>query len=123
MTAIDLNRGEHLWMQPTGAGDHYRTNEAVAHLDLPPLGGDGRTGPLLTRTLLIQGEAPGGRGGGDPGKLVARDKRTGRVVAEVELPRAPIGTPMTYLHRGRQYVALTIEGSPPELIALALPLD
>ncbi|HVS16165.1 MAG TPA: pyrroloquinoline quinone-dependent dehydrogenase [Thermoanaerobaculia bacterium] len=121
MTAIDLHRGEILWSVPTGDGDQYRRNEAIAHLDLPPLGGDGRTGPLLTRTLLIQGEAPGGRGSGAAGKLVARDKRTGEVVCEVELPRAPIGTPMTYLHQGRQYVALTIEGSPPELVALAVP--
>jgi quinoprotein glucose dehydrogenase len=121
MTAIDLNRGEILWSVPTGAGDQYRRNEAIAHLDLPPLGGDGRAGPLLTRTLLIQGEAPGERGSAQPGRLVARDKQTGEVVGEVELPRAPIGTPMTYLHQGRQYIALTIEGSPPELVALALP--
>ena len=32
-----------------------------------------------------------------------------------------IGTPMTYMHEGRQYIALTIGGDVSELIALSLP--
>ena len=38
-----------------------------------------------------------------------------------DLPAGSIGTPMTYLHEGKQYIALTIGGDVPELIALALP--
>ena len=53
--------------------------------------------------------------------LVARDKRTGEVVGSVELPGSPIGTPMTYELDGRQYVAITVSGRPPELVAFALP--
>ena len=52
---------------------------------------------------------------------MARDKATGAVVASVDLPGGPIGTPMTYLHEGRQYIALTVGGEVPELVALALP--
>ncbi|HUP21406.1 MAG TPA: PQQ-binding-like beta-propeller repeat protein [Thermoanaerobaculia bacterium] len=121
LTAIDLGRGEIAWMRPTGDGGDVRRHEALAQLDLPPLGGEGVTGPLVTRTLVLLGEAPGGRRGGRLGRLVARDKATGEVVGTVELPGTPIGTPMTYLHEGRQYIALTVSGSPPELVALALP--
>ena len=40
----------------------------------------------------------------------------------MDLPRGAIGTPMTYLQDGTQYIALTVGGSPvPELVALALP--
>ena len=62
MTAIDMNRGEHAWMQPLGNGDRYRNLPLLRDLDLPPLGGDGRGGPLLTRTLLINAQSAGGTG-------------------------------------------------------------
>ena len=39
----------------------------------------------------------------------------------VDLPSGAIGTPMTYMHDEKQYIALTIGGDIPELIALALP--
>ena len=63
-----------------------------------------------------------GRRSNDGPRLVARDKATGEEIASVDLPRGAIGTPMTYMLDGKQYVALTVGGSPvPELIALALP--
>ena len=42
-------------------------------------------------------------------------------MGSVDLPAGAIGTPMTYMHEGRQYIALTVGGDIPELIALALP--
>ena len=39
----------------------------------------------------------------------------------MDLPRGAIGTPMTYMVDGKQYIALTIGGTPPELIAFGLP--
>jgi quinoprotein glucose dehydrogenase len=55
---------------------------------------------------------------------VAYDKASGRELASVDLPGAAIGTPMTYLADGKQYIALTVQGARqgdvPELIALAL---
>ena len=119
ITAIDLNRGEHAWMQPNGAGNRYRRNPLLRDLDLPPLGGDGRGGVVVTKTLLVSGLTAGGTDDGP--RLVARDKATGEVLASVDLPGGPIGTPMTYLHEGRQYIALTVGGDVPELVAFALP--
>ena len=119
ITAIDLNTGEHVWMQPNGDGDRYRNHARLRDLDLPPLGGDGRGGPVLTKTLLVSALSAGGRDDGP--RLVARDKATGVIVGSFDLPGGAIGTPMTYMHDGRQYIALTIGGEVPELIALALP--
>ncbi len=119
MTAIDMNTGEHVWMTPLGNGDRIRNHPMLRDLDLPPLGGDGRGNPLLTKTLLITALSAGGGGGG--ARLVAYDKSTGEELGSVNLPRGAIGTPMTYMQDGKQYIALTIGGSPPELIALALP--
>ena len=124
MTAIDLNTGEHVWMKPLGNNDRLRRHPRLEHLDLPPLGGDTYTGPLLTRTLLIHGQHADDDDGGN--RLVARDKRTGDVIAEVPLPARGLGTPMTYVYEGRQYIALTVAGRAetdfvPELLAFALP--
>ncbi|PCJ64232.1 MAG: pyrroloquinoline quinone-dependent dehydrogenase, partial [Candidatus Hydrogenedentota bacterium] len=117
MTAIDMNTGEHRWMVPTGNGDYIRNHEKLEGLDLPRLGGDWRGGPLLTKTFLMYGEGPRE---GKPA-LVALDKDTGKELGRVVIPGNPIGTPMTFMLDGKQYIAQTITGSPPELIALALP--
>lgn len=123
MTAIDMNSGEHLWMVPTGDGDRIRQHPLLADLDLPPLGGDGgNPGPLLTRTLLIYPLTAGGTD--NQPRLVAYDKQTGAEVASVDLPGPAIGTPMTYMLDGAQYIALTVAGPRvPALVALRLPTD
>ena len=121
MTAIDLNTGEHAWMRPMGNGDRFRNLPMLRDLDLPPLGGDSsRRGPLLTKTLLIFALTVGGTDDGP--RLVAFDKASGAELASVDLPGGAIGTPMTYLLDGKQYIALTVGGeSVPGLIAFALP--
>ena len=119
MTAIDMHRGEHVWMTPLGDGDRYRNLPMLRDLDLPPLGGDGRGGPVLTRTLLINALTAGGSNGGP--RLVAYDKATGEIVGSVDLPGGALGTPMTYMLDGRQYIALTVGGRVPELIVFTLP--
>ncbi len=118
MTAIDLNTGDIAWMEPNGDGDRFRNHPLLRDLDLPPLGGDGRGGPLVTKTLLVSALTAGGSDGGP--RLVARDKATGRIVGSVDLPSGAVGTPMTYLAGDRQHIALTVGGGP-RLIALALP--
>ena len=45
MTAIDMHRGEHAWMQPNGDGDRYRNHPMLRDLSLPPLGGEGQRWP------------------------------------------------------------------------------
>lgn len=124
MTAIDMNTGNHVWMVPTGNGDRIRNNPRLKSLNLPPLGGDTTmSGPLLTKTALLYALTTGGSTGGP--RLVAYDKATGRELASADLPGAAIGTPMTYLADGKQYIAITVQGRAqgdvPELIALALP--
>jgi len=119
MTAIDMNAGEHAWMTPLGDGDRYRRHPLLRDLDLPPLGGEGRGGPVLTRTLLINALTAGGSDGGP--RLVAYDKATGEVVGSVDLPGGALGTPMTYMLDGRQYIAVTVGGRVPQLVAFALP--
>lgn len=124
MTAIDMNSGEHAWMIATGAGDRIRNHARLKALNLPPIGGDVTySGPLLTKTLLIYALTTGGTSGGP--RLVAYDKASGKALGSADLPGNAIGTPMTYLANGKQYIALTVQGrSPtdiPELIALALP--
>ncbi len=120
LTAIDMNTGEHMWMTPTGNGDEVRNDPRLKELNLPPLGGDGETGPLLTKTLLVLGL---GSRASENFSLAAYDKSTGAVIGEVVLPARPISTPMTYAVEGRQYIALTLATSPPELVALALPQE
>ena len=121
MTAIDMNTGEHVWMRPTGSGNRIRNHQMLRALNLPPVGGDAsRSGPLVTKTLLIHALTTGGTNDGP--RLVAYDKATGEELAWTDLPGGAIGTPMTYALNGRQYIALTVGGArAPELIALALP--
>ncbi len=119
MTAIDLNTGEHAWWVSTGNGDRYRNHPLLRDLDLPPLGGDNAiNGPLLTKTLLVYCLTTGGTNGSP--RLVAYDKTDGTEIASVDLPSGAIGTPMTYVAGGRQYIALTV-GNGPRLVAYALP--
>jgi len=123
MTAINMNTGEHVWMVPTGNGDRIRNNPMLKGLNLPPLGGDvTMSGPVLTKTLLIYALTTGGARNGP--RLVAYDKASGKELGSADLPGAAIGTPMTYLVDGKQYIALTVQGGPssvPEMVALALP--
>ena len=119
MSALDMNTGEYTWVIPTGNGDRYRRHPMLRDLDLPPLGGDnGTNGPVLTKTLLIYCLTTGSSSGGP--RMVAYDKDNGEELAAVDLPAGAIGTPMTYMVDGRQYIALTIGGGP-RLVAFALP--
>jgi len=125
ITAIDLNKGEHAWMVPNGDGP--RNHPLLKDLNLPPLGQSVRAGPLATKTLLFvtEGDQINTRtppnGGGR--KFRALDKATGKTLWETELPAGATGTPMTYMHAGKQYIAFAIGGQryAAELIAFALP--
>ena len=66
----------------------------------------------MTKTLLFVAEGStftnsAGRDGGGP-HFHAYDKATGDIVWETELPATATGTPMTYLHEGKQYIVLAI---------------
>ncbi len=120
ITAINLNTGEHAWMIPHGDGRRDRVSEIVG-FDVGPLGSGGG-GPLLTKTLLFVGQGGGGRGARSEGAMSlirAYDKATGKVVAEIEIPAPPSGTPMTYQVDGKQYIVLATQKG--HLVALSLP--
>jgi quinoprotein glucose dehydrogenase len=137
ITAIDLNKGDQVWMVPNGEGP--RNHPLLKPLNLPPLGNPGRSAPLVTKTLLFVGEgspimsslgsrlrpempaslAPGAGGN----KFRAYDKATGATLWETELPAGTTGAPMTYMFGGKQYIVVAIgsrEGSA-EFVALSLP--
>ena len=119
ITAIDLNKGEILWQKANGPGPRgVRDHPALEGVALPPLG-SGRDQVLVTKTLLFSSQATPNEDGDYV--LVARDKLTGEVVAEVPLPGRTLGPPVTYLHDGIQYIALTVRANPPELVALRVP--
>jgi len=120
VTAIDLNTGTHVWMRPNGPG--ATDDPRFKPYGLGWIGSNVRAGPLLTRTLLFVGESPHDRRFGKK-VLRAYDKRTGEVVAEVALPDATLGPPMTYMAGGKQYIVcgMGFRDSPHRLVALALP--
>jgi quinoprotein glucose dehydrogenase len=119
MTAINMNTGEHEWMVPLGDGDRVRNHPLLRDLNLPPVGGDGVGGPVLTKTLVISALTAGSSNGGP--RLVARSKDTGEELGSVDLPTGAIGTPMTYMVDDQQYIAVAIGGRPPQMIAFRLP--
>lgn len=127
VTATDMDKGEHIWSRSIGsAPDWVRNHPDLQGLDLDfdSMGQISvRPSPLVTRSLLFMAESA--NIGGDPGGRMFRayDKQSGEVVAEIELPALTSGAPMTYMHEGRQYIALALSSRehPAELIALALP--
>ena len=119
ITAIDLNTGEHVWMQPNGdAPDQVKNNPALEGIEIGRWGKPTRAGVMVTKTLVLAGE---GYGGGP--HFYAYDKATGEVIADLEIPASQSGLPMSYMHEGKQYVAFTVGdgGQAAQLIALALP--
>ena len=121
ITAIDLNTGEHLWMVPNGdTPEQVKNHPALRGLDLARTGKATRAGILVTKTLVFAGEGYGG----DP-VFRAYDKRTGEIIAEIELPASQVGLPMTYMLEGRQYIVMSVggPGHPAELVALTLPVE
>ncbi|MDA0688724.1 MAG: pyrroloquinoline quinone-dependent dehydrogenase [Proteobacteria bacterium] len=116
ITAINLNTGEHEWMVPHGEGPRQQIID-LGILDPGPVGSTSRTGPVLTRTLLFMAQRDG-----DRNLIRAFDKANGEIIAEIELPLPPGGTPMTYMADGKQYICIAVGGgADSRLVALALP--
>jgi quinoprotein glucose dehydrogenase len=127
ISAIDLSRGDIRWQTPHGATpEGIRNHPALKGLDLPPTGRpENNVGTLVTKTLLIAGEANfGPTPSGTRGAMFrAYDKATGKEVGALEMPAPQTGSPMTYLLNGRQYVVVSISGAgyTGELRAYRLP--
>jgi quinoprotein glucose dehydrogenase len=125
ITALDLNKGTLVWQIAHGdTPDNIKNHPALKGLTIPRTGRQGRIGVLVTKTLAIAGEGgfattPNGRGA----MLRAYDKATGQELGAVFMPAPQTGSPMTYLHNGKQYIVLAISGQgySGELIAFRLP--
>jgi glucose dehydrogenase len=115
IVAIDLNSGEHLWTIPNGdAPTATRNHPLLRGLNVPDPGRSGHSAMLVTSTLLFAT----GQTADDKPHLFAIDKKTGKRVAAVPTPaRGEYGI-MTYMHGGKQYIVLPVDGG---YTALALP--
>jgi quinoprotein glucose dehydrogenase len=127
ITAYNMSTGDKAWWIPNG-GDLLpvtSTDPLFAGVKLPPAApGRGHAEVITTKSLAIYGT---GRSGGPPGgepRLFAVDKATGKQVGAIAIPSRTSAVPMTYLHKGRQYVVFaTGGGANTSLVALALPRE
>ena len=100
---------------------------AFKGLNLPPIGKPGRLSALVTKNFVFMGEGSdsgvGLPNGGGGNIFRAFDKKTGKIVWEMELPAGTSGAPMSYMAGGKQYilVAVSARNMPGEFVALALP--
>jgi quinoprotein glucose dehydrogenase len=128
ITAYDMNTGEMLWQKThSTTPDNIKNHPALKGLNLPRLGQPGRTfiGVLATKSLLIAGDASvHTNAAGVRGSLLrAYDKATGADAGEVYMPAQQTGSPMTYMHDGKQYILVAVSGGSysGELVAYRLP--
>jgi quinoprotein glucose dehydrogenase len=113
LTAINLDKGDIAWEIAHGeTPDNIRNNPALQGINIPRTGRPGLLGPLVTKTLVIIGEAgfftnPDGQRGA---MLRAYDKPTGKEVGAIFMPAPQSGSPMTYMLNGQQYLVVAISG-------------
>ncbi len=114
LTAIDLRQGEIAWQVPHGqTPDRIANHPALAGLDIPRTGQGASVGTLVTKTLVIAGEAEltSDENGTRRAMLRAYDKSSGVEVGAVELPAPQTGSPMTYMIDEEQYIVIAVSGS------------
>lgn len=124
ITAYNMKSGDKSWWAPNAGMLKVTSRDPLfAGVTLPPQGGRGQAQAITTKTLLIYGT---GRSGGAPGeapKLYALDKTTGKQVGAVEIASKTTAVPMTFLHKGRQYIVFASGAeNETQLTALALPV-
>ncbi|MCC7003783.1 MAG: PQQ-binding-like beta-propeller repeat protein [Gemmatimonadaceae bacterium] len=123
ITAYDMNSGDKKWWIPNGGMIPVRSTDPLfAGVNLPPRAAGGQAQVIVTKTLVIYGT---GRSGGVPNakpQLFAVDKATGKQVGAVEIPSRTTAVPMTFMHKGKQYIVFAMgAGGGTALVALRLP--
>jgi len=128
LTAIDLNTGNTKFKVPHGdTPDSVRTALQRLGVNYPEKTGQpGSVGLMVTKTVVVVGDpqvtAPPDRPRG--AMLRAYDKQTGKEVGAVLMPSQQVGSPMTYLVDGRQYIVVAVQGTGGaggQYVAYALP--
>ena len=115
LCAIDLNTGEYVWKTTLGEDSLFKAR------GVKETGTENYGGPIITKGGLLFIAAT------RDGKFRAFNKRTGKILWEVNLPTAGFATPATYEINGRQYVVIACGGgklgtkSGDSYIAFALP--
>jgi len=110
--AIDMNTGEHLWMSPNGdmaqeQQDAFRNHPLLKGMAFETnWGRNTHAAMMATPTLLF---ATGSTADDKP-HLFAIDKKSGKRVGAVPTPQIGQYGLMTYLHQGRQYVIVPVNG-------------
>ena len=57
VTAINMNTGDHVWMAPIGGTpDNIKNHKLLKGITIPRTGRPGRTGIMVSKTLLWAGE-------------------------------------------------------------------
>mgnify|MGYP003327414290 FL=1 len=123
VTGYDMKTGDKKWWIPNGGFIPVTSNDPLfAGVKLPPRTPGGQPQVMNTKSLVVYGT---GRSGGVPGQaptLFAVDKMSGRQVGAVKIPSKTTAVPMTFLHKGKQYIVFaTGLGSSTALVALTLP--
>ena len=130
LAAYDMNTGEKLWDIPIGeTADRIRNHPLLEGVEIPNAGGTAFSIQMVVGDLLLQTteDLRGDTEVNENGMplLHARDKRTGEILASLEIPRPGEYGMMSYMHEGKQYILMQT-GSPKRgqqvaLVALALP--
>ena len=130
LAAYDMNTGEKLWDVPVGQTPALiRNHPLLKGVAVPQTGGTGNSIQMVMGDLLVQTtEDLRGRAelnaNGKP-LLHARDKKTGQILASVELPIPGQYGMMTFMHEGKQYIVVQAgsaqRNQPGSLVALRLP--
>jgi quinoprotein glucose dehydrogenase len=125
LTAIDLTQGEIAWQVAHGqTPDRIANHPALADVEIPRTGQGASVGSLVTKTLVMAGEAEltTDENGERRAMLRAYNKATGAEVGAIKLPAPQTGSPMTYMLDGEQYIVIAVSGSgvPGQLVAYKL---
>lgn len=129
ISAIDLDTGAILWQIAHGeTPDVVRNSPALKGMNIPRTGQETyNIGTLVTKSLVIAGEGQVTTTADHPrgAMLRAYDKKTGKEVGAVYMPAPQSGSPMTYMHNGKQYIVVAVSGGPysGEYIAYSLPSE
>ncbi len=117
-----MTKGKFVWQVAHGeTPDEVKNHPKLKGLKIPRTGRAGLLGVLVTKSLVICGEAGiATTPNGQPGAMLrAYDKKIGEEKGAVYMAAGQSGSPMTYMADGRQYVVSRLAAA---IIPLSLSL-